>query len=250
MEINWTSLAYIIIGLFALSGFFKGWWKEAVTTWFLAFLVFLSYFPPLAQLVITLINFVFATIARLLPDNLRADLVNFLEATLGIMTVNGAIELDAKNGGTWLVILLLFIGLALFISRSILPSDFRVGLKEVYRPTLVASLLGAVIGALNGFIIISLITAYLNGANLPGVTAAARQAAPPVERTLEAVAVPSFLITESFLPWILIGIGLLVFLAAITSRVAIRKDKEGFVKIDYTNPLGYDPLNVTVIEAE
>lgn len=246
MEINWTILAYIIVGLFALSGFFKGWWKEAVTTWFLAFLVFLLYFPPLAQLVIDLINFIFATIARLLPDTLRGQVQNFLEATLGIETVDGAIQLDAGNGGTWLVILLLFIGLALFISRSALPSDFRMGLRQVYRPTFLASLLGAAIGALNGFIIISLITAYLNGTNLPGVSAAARQAAPPAERTLEAVAVPSFLITESFLPWILIVIGLAVFVLALTNRVAITRDREGYVKVDYRRPLGYDQRDVTV----
>jgi len=246
MEISWTILAYIIIGLFALSGFFKGWWKEVVTTWFLAFLVFLLYFPPLAQLVITLINLIFATIARLLPDNLRADLANFLEATLGITTVNGAIQLDAGNGGTWLVILLLFIGLAIFISRSSLPSDFRVGLKEVYRPGLWASLLGAVIGALNGFIIISLITAYLNGANLPGVTAQVGRAAPSAQGVVQAVAVPSFIITESFLPWVLIAIGLVIFVLAISTRVVVTRDKEGYVKVDTRKPLGYKQQDVTV----
>jgi hypothetical protein len=245
MEINWSILAYIIVGLFALSGFFKGWWKEAVTTWFLALLVFLLYFPPLAQLLINLINFIFATIARLLPDTIRANLQNFLETTLGITTVNGAIQLDASNGGTWLVILLLVIGLAIFVSRSTLPSDFRMGLKQIYRPTLGASLLGAFLGALNGFIIISLIIAYLNGTNLPGGPAAG-QAASPAGRILEAVAVPSFLITESYLPWILIGVGLLVFLAAITSRVALRIDKEGYMRVDYTKPLGYEQLDMTV----
>jgi hypothetical protein len=245
MAINWTILAYIIVGLFALSGFFKGWWKEAITTWVLALLVFLLYFPPLAQLFIGLINFIFATIASLLPDTLRADLQNFLEATLGIITVNGAIQLDPANGGTWLVILLLFIGLAIFISRSILPSDFKVGRAEVYRPTLWASLLGAAIGALNGFVIISLLNAYLNGSNLPGATAAGTAAA-PAPGIIETVAVPNFVITESFLPWMLIGIGLLVFVAAISSRVAVRKDKDGFVKIDYTPPPGYEGVDITV----
>lgn len=246
MEISWTILAYMIIGLFALSGFFKGWWKEAVTTWFLAFLVFFVYFPPLAQLFISLINFIFAMIARLLPDNLRANVENFLEATMGITTVDGAIQLDAGNGGTWLVILLLFIGLAIFISRSSLPSDFRTGLRGVYRPGLWASLLGAAIGALNGFIIISLITAYLNGINLPGATAAARQAAPPAQGVVQAVAVPSFIITESFLPWVLIAIGLVIFVLAISNRVVVTRDKEGYVKVDTRNPLGYKQQDVTV----
>jgi hypothetical protein len=247
MEISWINLACIIVGLFALSGFFKGWWKESITTWFLAFLVLLLYFPPLGQLFIELINFIFATIANLLPDNLSADLANFLEATLGITTVNGAIQLDPANGGTWVVILLIFIGLAILISRSILPSDYRVGRTEVNRPGLLASLLGAAIGGLNGFIIISLLNAYLNGSNLPGVSAAGTAAAPR-QGIIETVAVPNFVITESFLPWMLIGLGLLVFVAAITSRVAVRKDKEGFVKIDYTPPPGYEGVDITVNE--
>jgi hypothetical protein len=33
--------------------------------------------------------------------------------------------------------------------------------------------------------------------------------------------------------------------AAISSRVAIRKDKDGFVKIDYTPPPGYEGFDVT-----
>jgi hypothetical protein len=244
MEINWTNLALIIVGLFALSGFFKGWWKESITTWFLAFLVLLFYFPPLAQLFIELINFIFATIAKLLPDNFSADLANFLEATLGITTVNGAIQLDPTNGGTWVVILLIFIGLAMLISRSNLPSDFRVGRTEVYRPSLWASLLGAAIGALNGYIIIGLLTAYLSGSNLPGASAAGTAVA-PTEVNIETVAVPNFVITESFLPWMLIGIALLVFVAAIATRVAIRKNKEGFVKVDYTPPPGYEGVDIT-----
>ena len=38
MQINWMVLTYFVIGLFILNGFFRGWWKEAITLSFLAIL--------------------------------------------------------------------------------------------------------------------------------------------------------------------------------------------------------------------
>ena len=41
VEVNWTLLTYLFIALFALGGYFKGWWKEAIVTVFLTVLVLL-----------------------------------------------------------------------------------------------------------------------------------------------------------------------------------------------------------------
>ncbi|MBI1879132.1 MAG: hypothetical protein HYR94_13080 [Chloroflexi bacterium] len=246
MDINWTYLAYIVIGIFAISGFFKGWWKEAITTFFLIFLVFLWRFPPLAKLYIDLINFILVIVVNILPDNIRAIWRDFLETNLGISTVDGVIRLDAANGGTWLVILLLFIGLAIFISRAVLPSTFRVGLKSIYRPDFKASLLGGLLGAFNGFLTISLIVGYLSGADLPGASARATPGAPAAGGSLQAVAVPNFTLTESFVSWIFVALALLVLVAAISNRIAVRRDKEGYTKMDITEPFGYDEIEVTV----
>ena len=64
--------------------------------------------------------------------------------------------------------------------------------------------------------------------------------------TLQAVAVPNFALTDSFVPWIFVVLGLLVLVAAVSNRVAVRKDKEGYIKVDTTKPLGYDKVEVTV----
>ena len=48
MEINFTVLTYFAIGLFALNGLFRGWWKEAISTFFLILLVFLLQQPGVA----------------------------------------------------------------------------------------------------------------------------------------------------------------------------------------------------------
>jgi hypothetical protein len=245
MEVNWTILAYIIIGLFALSGFFKGWWKEAITSYFLIILALLLYFPVVAQLLIASLNMVFALIARILPDSLRVSLANLIEAGLGIPTVNGAIQLDASNGGVWLIILLICIGMAILLSRALIPNTFRLGIKQIYRPTLAASMLGALIGAFNGFLIISLILAYVGGQGSSG-------AAPTMAGTnqarvgiLQGVAVPSFSLTESWVPWLFILIGVMFFSAAIGNRISIKRDKDGYVKINTLKPLGYEKIDLT-----
>lgn len=246
MDINWTILAYIFIAVFAMSGFFKGWWKEAITTFLLIFLVLLSRFPALAKLIIDLVNYILATVINILPDNLKLIWRDFLEANLGIPTVDGVVQLDAGNGGMWIVILLLFIGLAIFLSRSILPSTFRVGLKSIYRPDFKASLLGGLLGAFNGFLIISLLITYMNGSSLPGAGAQAAAGTSTAGGTLQAVAVPNFTLTESFIPWIFMGVALLVVVAAVANRIAVRRDKDGFTKIDITKPMGYEKVDVTV----
>ncbi len=68
MGINWTVLALLVIGLFALAGFFKGWWKEAITTIFLGILAFFLQVPDVAQLFIDLTNLVIFTIWKILPS--------------------------------------------------------------------------------------------------------------------------------------------------------------------------------------
>lgn len=240
MDINWAILGYIVIGIFAMSGFFKGWWKEAITTFFLVFLVFLWRYPPLAKLFIDLINFVLAMVINILPDNLRAIWRDFLDMNLGIPTTDGMLQLDAGNGGMWLIILLLLVGLAIFLSRAILPGTFRVGLNTIYRPGFRASVLGGVLGAFNGFLILSLIIGYLNGTAVPGASGLTTGG------TLQAVAVPNFTLTESFVPWIFIAIAVLVLLAAVSNRVGIKRDKEGFTKVDINPPTGYRKVDVIV----
>ena len=56
MEIDWTVLTYAVIGLFALTGFFRGWWKEAVTTIFLVILLFFLQQPAIAESFVAVIN--------------------------------------------------------------------------------------------------------------------------------------------------------------------------------------------------
>ncbi|MEW5956312.1 MAG: hypothetical protein AB1801_01215 [Chloroflexota bacterium] len=244
MEINWTVLTYFVIGLFILNGFFRGWWKEAITTVFLVILVFFLQQPSIAEAFTNIINTILNTIWEFLPDSLVELLRNFFENGLGVQTAtNGAIQADPSNGTTWLIVLVLFLVIAGLIGRSSLPYG-----RSGYAVRPIGSILGGLVGGLNGLILINLVREYLDGRNLPGGTGTlpaeismAGQGGGRVASaglSIQATQLPDFTILDSFLPWIIIIIGLFIFWAALINRVGI-SSKDGFRKVDYRQPFGY-----------
>ncbi|MEW5956313.1 MAG: hypothetical protein AB1801_01220 [Chloroflexota bacterium] len=234
MQIDWTLLTYLIVGIFVLSGFSSGWWKEAIIAFFLGALVFLLQNPTLAQAAIDIIN----SLLALVPDSL----VNFFENALGV-TLN--LQIDASASGTWLMILLLGVLMTTQIGRSGLPN---------YALTPIGRLLGALLGGVNGFIILNLVREYLDGRSLPGgsetagaagagMTLAGESSFGPAASTLsiQATNLPHFTILDSVVPWIIIGAGFLIFLAALTGSYFIESNKENMKKIARRTPFGYKP---------
>ncbi len=245
--INWTVLTLLVIGLFALSGFFRGWWKEAIVTVFLAFLVFLLLMPGVAQVFINLINGAISLIWQVLPQFILDFLTSLFGGGAAVTTGQASPQIDAGRGQTWLIILLVFIGLAILIGRSGLPAWGRpVNRYRGYLVTWGGSLFGAMLGALNGWLIISLVHAYLTESGLPGHpgSAAGIMAAPTNRVSVQAVNVPTATILDSFLPWLFIGIGLLVIIIAVKSRVNLREE-QGFRRIEYRPPPGYRKSRVS-----
>lgn len=249
MEINWTVLTYFVIGLFALSGFFKGWWKEAVTTVFLTLLIVLLQNPAFAQAVIEILNSALATIWDLIPESFLPTLNSILNDVLAVDTRGDALQANAADPNTWLIILILFIAFAILFSRASLPNSVRRPQGHAYAVTPAGSVLGGLIGGLNGFIIISLVREYLDGRNLPG-SGLSREIAAAGGRTvstassgvsIKAVDVPAFTLLDSFLPWVLIGIGLVVLVALLRNRVGM-ESKNGFRKVVYKEPYGYQRI--------
>jgi hypothetical protein len=222
MDINWTVLTYFVIGLFALNGFFKGWWREAIMTAFLALLVFFLQQPGVAQWVIDKLNDLLAAIWGLLPDSWLPTLEGLLENVLGINVAGAGIQADSSDPATWLIILIVFIMVAIFLSRASL-SDANA------RPTPIGGLLGGLVGGLNGFIIISLVREYLDGRALPGgttstlpteITMAGESSAGIASSgiSIQAVELPRFTILDSFIPWIIIIFGLIILVAVLNTR--------------------------------
>jgi hypothetical protein len=244
IELNWTLIINCIIGLFALSGFFRGWWKEAIMAFFLAVLVFLLWTPQAAQWLIDQIN---NRILRTLWSGFPASLQDYLMRWLGVDIVG--FQIDASSAQTWLVILILLLGVAIILSRLLLPNHLRIGGGyDIYVVTPMGKILGGLLGGLNGFLIINLVREYLDGRNLPfGGGQPLREIAAAGDSVgiassgvgLELIDLPGFVITNDVLSWLIVAFGVLLFFLVVNSRMNIRRMKmvkwpQGYVKTNIT----------------
>jgi hypothetical protein len=240
MQLDWTSLTFAVIALFALSGFFKGWWKEAITTMFLVVLLFLLKNPTIAATLIDWVNQGTEWFWKFIPGSLLPTIEGVFGLTAGDVPV-----INASDPSTWLIIMIFFIAASIIISRYSLP-DYGHGSGYEVRP--IASIFGGLLGGLNGFIVMGLIGQYMSGTNLPGGGSKL-----PVDISVAGVAdasnyiffrvsnLSTFTLLDSYLPWILMILGVAVFVAAIKTRVYYTSDKKGYRQISVKSPYGYQP---------
>ena len=218
LALNWTLITFLVVGIFAISGFYKGWWKEAITNFFLTILVFLLMFPDIAQWVINRFN-----------DGLRL-LWDLIPATIkGLLGLGVTPQFNASSSGTWIIILLLFLGLAILISRLGLSNRVVLGVTEqiAYTPTSLGSFLGGLLGGLNGFLIINLIQEYITGTFLPESNVPATEIAMASSDTVAVASsgvgirltdLPRFTNLDNIWAWLIIGFGVLIALVALKRR--------------------------------
>jgi hypothetical protein len=239
MQINWVVVTYWVIGFFAVAGFFRGWWKEAITALFLGILVLFLQQPTWAQAFIDLLNNFLVTLWGVIPDSLKPIITHGLETLFSINTGGGPLQADPSAPGTWLTILALAIALSILIGRLALG----------YPPTLRGSLLGLLLGGLNGFIALSLVREYLDGRSLPGsvppspaeISLAGGSSFGPAatDLSIQATNLPSFTILDSLIPWIVVLLGLLFGFSALKTRLGMATNSEGMKKVDYKVPPFY-----------
>jgi hypothetical protein len=235
VEINWTTISYCVIGLFALAGFFRGWWKEAITTFLLGGLVLLLQMPEVAYSIIDFINQILATIWSWLP----ASMQDFMMNTLGITSF----QIDAGSGQTWLVILIATLAFSIILSHFMLPNqNKRSSGYYAYPVTPLGGFFGGLLGGLNGFLIINLVREYLMGSSLP---------TPGVEEPVTEMAVaggiastgvdltvtdlPTFTQIGEFAAWAVVGLGVLLLLFVLRSRMAGDRRPPGYIRKEYKN---------------
>ncbi len=235
MQIDWTLISCLVIGFFAWAGLARGWWKEAITTIFLVALIFLLQRPDWSQWLIDRLNDLIEVIWNILPDSIAAFISNSLETLFGIDTGGGPIQLNASSPGTWVVILILIVAVATLIGR----------LSFTNRPTVVGSILGVLLGGLNGFLVLNLVREYLDGRALPGGAPATAQltlaggssfGSPTQVVTIQATNLPDFSLLDSVVPWVLIGLGVVLAAAVIKTRFIVETNKEGGKRINFKKP--------------
>ncbi|MCB0167144.1 MAG: hypothetical protein KDI79_23145 [Anaerolineae bacterium] len=239
MQINWTLLTYLIIIYFAVAGFSRGWWREAITTVFLAVLVFLLQNPDWAQTIIDTINSWIAAIWSYIPTGITDVVNNGLTNFFAVTTrTDNPFQLDPSAPETWFFILIIFMVLSAIIG----------GLGFRHQPTGFGRLLGIGMGALNGYLLLSIAREYLDGRALPGGEVAAAsevslvggssfgQAASSV--SIQAVNLPNITVMDSIIPWLVIGLGLLFLFAIVNTRFRFLTSNEGR-KIETQRPPFY-----------
>lgn len=236
MEINWELIAFFAILFFALNGFYRGWWKEAIITFALAVLIVFLQYPGLAQSVINGFNSLLTTLW-----DWKDQLTTVAQAG-GIATTQttDTPAIDATDPNTWLTALFILMGGSVLIGRLSLGRP----------PTRLGSVLGFFIGGLNGFLALNLLREYLDGRALPGrvppesdLTLVGQSAFGPADSTvsIQASNLPQFTILDSLLPWLIIGVGLLFLFSALKSRITIISDPNKGKKIGAKVPPFYAP---------
>lgn len=232
MAVNWTALSLFIISFFVLIGFFRGWWKEAITTAFLAVLVFLLANPSLAASLIGGINKVIELVWGWIPDSLQQSIAD-------LFAFDTVPQLDASSSTTWMMILIVMLALSIIVGRfSLSGHGYQV------RP--LGSIFGGLLGGLNGFILMGLVTAYLQGSSLPGggsnlpteITAQSGTATASSGVSIQAFNLPNITFGDSFLPYLIIIIGIAVLIMALKNRVNV-VSKDGYRSVKARPPYGY-----------
>lgn len=228
MQVNWTIITYFVIGFFAIAGFSRGWWKEAMTTAVLALFIFFLQNPDMAQNAISTINNLIVAVWSLIPKSITSLVRSGIETVTVSTTPNLAPQVNASDPATWVMMLALFVGGAILLSRVLLSNP----------PTPFGKVLGALMGAFNGFLVLSLVREYMDGRALPGqvaatatpnLTLAGRSAFGPAAQTvsIQATGLPSRTIMDSIIPWLLIGVGLLFLFSVFKTRVGLATSSEG-----------------------
>ncbi len=229
MVIDWTVLSIFVIGFFILGGFTRGWWREAVTTAVLAMLVFLLANPDLASTFVgyvnRVLNIIYSIFSKLMPSGLEETINQIAESIFGAPL---PIQLDPSSARTWMFILMGALIIAVIISRLAINRE----------PTLTGKLLGSGLGAINGFLVLSLIREYVDGRALPEGREVAQAAgievvgksnfAQPLQTmSVDIVGLPTNTILDNVLPWLIAGMGLLFLFALLKTRVMVASNKDG-----------------------
>ncbi len=149
ITIDYDTLVLVAVLLFAGIGFFRGWLREGVTTVVLLVLVALLAKPELAGPIIVYINKLLKLLLAFLKGGLTLDLENILK------TYKEMGDVFTPENPYQFLLWLTGVGVAL----SYLGGRLALGAGDTLTP--LSHLLGGLLGAFNGFIVISLVKEYL-----------------------------------------------------------------------------------------
>jgi len=204
--LDYNQIQMVVIGVFGLVGVFRGWLKELLTSFLLLLMALPLFYPSMADAIISFANEIIRIVQR------------FFSALAGGETPDVAAFSIGSSGNSYM----LFIGiLATLVILSYMSDRIGIGQQSM---TVFSALLGGLLGAFNGFMIITLSKSYVLGTFFAGTETQAQAAAAAIISdiaiTVENVPPPSFLAdTGPILPIFIVGV---VFLIVFTRLFNVR----------------------------
>ncbi len=217
ISIDYTVLLYIMVGLFALVGFFRGWLKEGITTLFLVLLITMLTRPEMAKVIIGYINNIIKLFWIIVETGGRLEVEALSEAA---KTVEPPIRLDPENSQLYVGALVFLVVLSYMTGKITFGGE---GLSAASR------LMGGILGALNGYLILSLAREYVLGFFLRPEEIVTQEIPERLSIQIEDMPRQS-LLQGYFLVFVMVG-GLIVFLLILATSLKLqspvaRKKKE------------------------
>jgi hypothetical protein len=204
IQVDYNVVAYMIVGVFGLVGFFRGWWKEAVTAGLLTLLLVMLTVPDVATLIVNALNTAVDTVWSFI-QSLSQSVSQSSPAVASVAQVGSPPDVTPQNYWVYVFILVGLVIASYFLGKVGLTQGLSAGSR----------LLGGIVGFYNGFISVSLLREFVIGRYLPGASAAAANATPPSTASIQVFNLPQTSLTDRPTVFILIAVGFLLFVIAL-----------------------------------
>ena len=146
LPIEYSDLVMLFLFVFAIVGLMRGWYKEGITSFFVAALAVLVWRPSLAQQIIEMVNDLLKLVIMFFKSGFSLQ-----PQSLMAQTVDPDILLDPNSYRLYIVVTVVLITISYIVGEA----TFKDKMTPLGR------LLGGVLGAFNGYVILSLSKQYL-----------------------------------------------------------------------------------------
>ncbi len=198
INVDYMAIVYMVMGLFALVGFFRGWLKEGITTFFLGLLTIILTNPELAGVVFNFIN----GLVKLLWVVLEAKSLD-VSALSAAADVVDPPRLDPENQQLYIIALIVL------VAASYMTGRFTIA--DPLSP--ISRLVGGILGLFNGFLVISLVREYLMGFFLQPEPKLISAQDIPQQISIQITGMPQQSLLIGYFPMVMIGlIGVVVLI--------------------------------------
>jgi hypothetical protein len=146
LPIDYSDLMTLVLFLFALVGFMRGWYKEGITSFCTAALAILVWKPAIAREIIDKLNEIIKIVVMLFKSGFSLD-----PSKIMAQSVDPDLLLNSDSYRLYLVLTIALLILSYFVGEA----TFKDRLTPLGR------LLGGLLGIFNGYVILSVTKQYM-----------------------------------------------------------------------------------------